>query len=113
MRGGAQRTAQSVECVGRLIITGDVREPIGEFRKGLVINAAVCGDTVARPSPQLIGRPLRLRDPDHRDVEMAAAGQRLERRKDLLVREIAGCAEEYERVGVRFRHAFSTGDSRP
>jgi hypothetical protein len=43
--------------------------------------------------------------PDDRDVEVAVLQHRLQRREDLLVGEVAGGAEEDERIGVRFAAA--------
>jgi hypothetical protein len=47
---------------------------------------------------QLIQGPAGLGDADDRHVKLAAADQRLERREDLLVRQVAGGAEEHERI---------------
>jgi hypothetical protein len=43
---------------------------------------------------QLLDAPLRRGDADHRHVERAALGHRIERRKDLLVRQVAGDPEQ-------------------
>ncbi len=57
-----------------------------------------------RPRLQLVEVPAGLGDADHRHVEMAALDHRLQRRKDLLVREVAGGAEEHQRVGMELAH---------
>src|SRR5262249_54811604 len=47
---------------------------------------------------ELVQGPARLCDADDRHIERAAAHHALERREDLLVREVARGAEEHERV---------------
>ena len=56
-------------------------------------------DAVAGAAAELLERPARLGDADDRHVEAAAPDHRLQRREDLLVGEVAGGAEEDERVG--------------
>src|SRR5262245_55039137 len=56
-------------------------------------------EAVAGARAELLDGPLRSGDADHGDVQGAATDQRLQRRKDLLVREIAGGPEDDE--GVR------------
>ena len=51
--------------------------------------------------------PARLGDADHRHVEMAAPDHRLQRREDLLVGQVAGGAEEDQRVRARGGHRCS------
>ena len=58
-------------------------------------------DALAHARAQLFDGHARARDADDRDVEMAAAGHRVERGKDLLEGEIAGGAEDDQGVGVR------------
>src|SRR5262249_35538814 len=48
--------------------------------------------------------PAGLGHADHRDVEVATLDHRLQGREDLLVREVSGCAEEDERVGMNAAH---------
>ena len=63
---------------------------------------------VAGALDQLLARPGRPRDADHRHVELAAPRHRLQRGKDLLVGEIAGDAEEDQRVAAAgVAHFFS------
>src|SRR5262249_10800776 len=58
-----------------------------------------------RARAKLVQRPARLRDADDRNVQGAPPDEGLERGKDLLVGEVAGGAEEDERVrGLRCRH---------
>ena len=60
-------------------------------------------EALARPRAQLLEVQARLGDADDRHVEAAAPHHRLERGEDLLVGEVAGGAEEDERVGARDR----------
>jgi hypothetical protein len=62
-------------------------------------------DAVARPRLQLREAPAALGDADDRHRELAAFHHRLQRRKDLLVGKIAGCAEEDQRVAGCGAHA--------
>ena len=61
-------------------------------------------EAVAARAPELVEVPAGLGDADHRHVEVAALDHRLQRREDLLVREVAGRAEEDQRVGVGVAH---------
>ena len=58
-------------------------------------------------APELVEVPAGLGHADDRHVEVAALHHRLQRREDLLVGEVAGRAEEDQRVGVRFAHGRS------
>ena len=60
--------------------------------------------TVLRPVLELIEIPARFGDADHRHVEMAAFHHRLQRWKDFLVSQIAGCPEENQSVGMGSAH---------
>ena len=66
--------------------------------------AAVLLEAVAGARAELLDAPTRLGDADHRHMQVAALEHCLQRREDLLVREIAGGAEEDEGVG-RLAHA--------
>ena len=61
-------------------------------------------DAVARAGAELVDPPAGLRHADDRHVEMAAFHHCLQRRKDLLVREIARRAEEYQGVRTAVAH---------
>ena len=54
--------------------------------------------TVFGSSTQLVEAPSLPGHTDHRNVEMAALDHRLQRREDLLVREITRRTEEHQRV---------------
>jgi hypothetical protein len=61
-------------------------------------------DAVARAGAKLVDPPAGLRHADDRHVEVAAFHHCVQRRKDLLVREVAGRAEEDESVGMNVAH---------
>ena len=51
-------------------------------------------DAFTRTRAKLFDRPVRPGDADHRDVQMPAAGHRVQRGEDLFVGEIARCPEQ-------------------
>jgi len=55
-------------------------------------------DALASPCAQLVDAPVVFGDADHRHVQIAPAGKRLQRGKDLFVRQIARGAEKDECV---------------
>ena len=91
---------------GRVVV---VAVDVAEQRRPAVSNASVVDARRARRcssrarSISCSTRPARSRDADDRDVELAATRQRLQRGKDLLVRQVAGDAEEDERVAAARR----------
>ena len=92
-RRRAERVAQRGERGGIRIVARDVRQAGGQASKGVGVHAAMRLNAVSGTRTHLLDRPLRLRDADDRDVEKSAARHRLQRRKDLLVGEIACRAE--------------------
>ncbi len=104
MLGGAEGLAQTVERVVLAVVAVDVlqlRDELGEGR--LIDAAAMLSEAGPRSLAQLFERPAGLGDADDRHVEMASLDHRLQSRKDHLVGEVAGGAEEDQRVGVRWR----------
>ena len=65
---------------------------------------AVLLDAVVRPRLELVQGPPGPAHADHRHIQMAAAHHALERREDLLVRQVARGAEEDKGVAVKFAH---------
>jgi hypothetical protein len=82
------------------VVAIDVLEEADQLRERRLVDTAVLGEALARSVAQLIEIPPGFRDTDDRHGQPAGAHERLERRKDLLVRQVAGGAEEHERVGV-------------
>ena len=102
--GVAERLAQRVERRRVVVVAVDVAQQPAELGEGRAVEPAVLLEAVARPRLELVEVPAGLGDADDRHVEVAALHHRLQRREDLLVGEVAGGAEEDERVGVRVAH---------
>ena len=100
----SELASKCVECRRVLVVPVDVLKQSGQLVERGPVETAVLLDTVLRPRAHLVQRPARLRHPDHRNIELPALGHRLERGKDLLVREIARGSEKHERVGVCVAH---------
>jgi len=82
----------------------EVRRQCGERR---LVDAAVLCQAVPRALEEPVQRLALAGHTDHRYVQIAAPGHRLQRRKDLLERQIAGGAEEHQRVGTGYGHSFA------
>src|SRR5262249_9562868 len=89
-----------------VIVTVDVAQPRGELGERLRIEPTVLGHAVVCTGLELVELPSRLRYADDWAVQLSAARHRLQGGKDLLVSEIAGPAEEDQRVGARGGHRF-------
>src|SRR5262249_38077845 len=77
------------------------------------VERAVFLDAVARPRHELVDAPARPGHADDRDVEAPALHHRVQRREDLLEGEVAGDAEEHQRIRARRGPAFSTVPPNP
>jgi hypothetical protein len=95
-----QRRSHRRECRGLLIIAGDIRESRAEVRKCRWVQRAVCSDAVSRALAQALQRPIRSGHAEDRNVQSAATTHGVQGREDLLVRQIAGGAEQDQ--GVRW-----------
>ena len=102
--GGAERLADGLERRRVLVVAVDVAQQTAQGVERRGIHPSVLLEAVVGPGPELFEVPARLRHADDRHVEVAALHHRLQRGKDLLVREIAGRAEEHERVGLGVAH---------
>src|SRR5207249_4799676 len=102
--GAAELLAERRERGRVAVLAADVAEAVAELREGRLVDPAVPLHTLARPRPELLERPIRPGDADHRDVEPAASRHRMQRREDLLVDEVAAGAEEGERVRMGGAH---------
>src|SRR5262249_12034608 len=108
IEGWPHRTAelgvQSVERRRVAVVAVDVVKQLRQAPKRRLIQTLIrvfYTGTCART--KLIESPAGFRDTDDGHVEVTAPHQRLESRKDLLVREISRGAEEYQSVGRRLR----------
>src|SRR6185295_7297375 len=85
-----------------LIVAADIAEAGGEPLKGAFVDLGDPGGRHGLPGPgaQCLVLPVRGGHTDDRPaVEHAAGGQVIERREELLVRQVAGGAEEHQGVG--------------
>ena len=99
------RLAQlNAQCgIGRVvaIVAVDIAELAAKFGKSFWVDAsAEFGHAVAGALAQLLDRPAGLGDADHGNIQRAMFHHALQRGKDFLVGEIAGCAKENEGIGM-------------
>src|SRR4029077_21218142 len=96
--------AKSRERRWVLVITVNVAQQAGQFSESRRIDSAVLLQAVGRPRTKLIQIPSGFGYTDHRYIKMSALHHRLQRRENLLVGQVTGCAEEDQRVGMRIAH---------
>ena len=93
-------TTQKIEGRRISVIAVDKAKQRRELVEGRAVDAAAVRlQAVLCTGPELIEAPPRLRDTDDRHVQMPALHHRLERREDLLVREVSRRAEEDQGIG--------------
>ena len=98
--GIAQRLLERFERTRIVVIAAHILEQGKKVVEGVpVIDLAGLPDAVRRLFAQLRQAPFRGGDAHHRHIEHAALGHRVERRKDHLVGEVAGHAEDHQRIG--------------
>ena len=69
-----------------------------------IVQAGMLLQALACPLLQVVKGPPALGDADHRHLEVAALGHRVQCGKDLLERQIARGPEKHERVGMCLGH---------
>src|SRR6202040_1573856 len=84
-----------------LVVAVNVVQQGGQLFESCRIDAAVFLQAVVRPRAKLIQIPSGLGYTNHRYIKMSALHHRLQRRENLLVGEVTGCAEEDQSVGMR------------
>jgi hypothetical protein len=104
-----ERLVQRAEGLDVAVVAVDIAERVGERDERAVVvhAAAVLLDAVASTLAEVVDAPVRRRHPDHWHCELPALRHGVERREDLLVGEVAGGAEEDQRVGGRAQDDFS------
>src|SRR5262249_52349420 len=85
------------------IIAVDVTQEGAQLLEGAAIEAAVMREAVPGACAELLDRPCGLGDADDGYVQEASFDQRLQRRKNLFVGEIARGAEEDQGIRTRRR----------
>src|SRR5271155_2026048 len=102
----AQFPAQRGVSGGVLVLAVNVTQMLEQQGKRLLVDAtAVSLDAVVGAGPELIQVPARLGYSNDRELKMAAPRYRMQSRKDLLVGQIAGRAEEGQGVRMWLAHA--------
>src|SRR5688572_8192483 len=95
----AERLTQRGERFRLAVIAVDVAHELREARVGVFVDAVLAAvEAVANSLAQSLDARSAARDADHGNVELAVLHEALERRKNLLVREVARDAEDHERI---------------
>src|SRR5262249_25565330 len=97
--GRAQLRSDGLKRRRVLVVAVDIAQKAAQPVEGRGIEPAVLLEAVLGASPELFKIPAGLRHADDRHVEVTGLHHRLQRGKDLLVREVAGRAEEGEGIG--------------
>src|SRR5271165_1680661 len=92
--GGPQRLLERLEGLRVVIVAIDIIQELDQARESGLAEVPVTFEAVPGAGPKLFEIPAGFRHPDDRDVEAFLADQSLKRWKDLLVRQVAGRAEE-------------------
>src|SRR5262245_27548101 len=100
----AQLPAELLKGRRVAVVAVDVAQAAAEMVERARIEAAMLRDAVLGSRLELIELPAGFGHADHRDVEVAPLGQRLEGGEDLLVRKISGRTEEHQRIGTFLAH---------
>src|SRR6185437_3998255 len=101
----AEDLAQGDERFPVAVVAVVVAEQADETRhRTLIRRGDEILDAVAHPPGELFQAPPRAGHADHRHVEQSAAGEIVERRKNLSVAEVSGRAEEHQRIAVSPLH---------
>ena len=104
MRRVSELASQRLEGCRVPVVAVDVAKQARQLGERGPVQAAVLLDALLRPRAQLVEGPAGLGDTDDRYLELSALRHRLQRGKDLLVRQIAGRPEEYKRVRMCVDH---------
>ena len=96
--GGPELAAQGIERRRIAVVAVNILEQAGQFLERHPIEPSVFFHAIARAGTKLLEGPAGPGHTDHRHVELTALRQRLKRRKDLLVGQIAGGAEKDQRI---------------
>ena len=97
---GSELPADGLKRRRVVVVAIHVAQQPTQLVEGDGVEPSVLLQAVLRPVLELFESPGGLRDADDRYVQVAALHHRLQRRKDLLVGEIAGGAEEDEGVSL-------------
>ena len=104
MFDAAEFLAKGLECLGIIVVAIDITHEAAERFERLGIETAMRLRDYPWRGLSDLRRPASLGDADHRNLQGSALDHRLERRKNLLVRKIAGRAEEDQSIRLRRTH---------
>ena len=106
--GGAfhvpKRLAELIEGGRILIIAVHIAEQFGKLLKRGGIKPTVLFQAVFCPLSKLVQIPAGFGNADYRNIKMSTFNHSLQSRKDLLVRQIARRAEEYQCIRFTTHH---------
>lgn len=105
----AQLLSQFGKGVRIVVVTVDVPQQAGQLAERILIETSVFLQAVFCANFELIEIPARFGHADDRQTESFVTNQSLQRRKYLLVREVAGGAEKHKSVRLEIRHQAATG----
>jgi len=107
--GTAQSLFQVLVGRGVAVIAVDIAQLLAEPGERILVNAAILLQAVARTLAQLVQGPASAGHFDDGHIQLAAPNQGLQRGKNVLVRQIAGGAEEDEGVRCGMGHVSRSG----
>ena len=96
--GVSERLPQTHVGGGLGVVAIDKTKLCGQLGECSLIDAAIVLQRLACARAQLVERPSGASDADNRHVELAVPDHRLQRRKDFLVGQITGRAEENKSI---------------
>ena len=96
----AERLPDAREGLEVAVVARHVLQQRREPRERGLVDGAARRHALAHALDQLLAGHRQPSDADDRHVQLPAGDERLQRRKDFLVREIAGHAEDDQRVGT-------------
>src|SRR5260221_4909718 len=104
---GAELSPDAAEGRGIIVIAVYVTQQTAQLVESGAIDPAVFLETVVGPSAKLVEVPIGLCDADNRNIESSALHHGLEGRENLLIRQVAGCSEKDQGVGMGITHNAS------
>ena len=94
---------------GIVVVAVHVAQKARQLAECILVETAVFLEAVLGARFELIEIPARFGHADDWQIETFVTNQSLQRRKDLLVREVAGGAEKYKGVRLEIRHQAASG----
>src|SRR5262245_6645739 len=102
----AQLLTEGLKRCRVLIVAVNIAQQTTQLVESGGLQPAVFLNTVMRSRPELIEIPTSFGHADDRHVEVSALGHRLQRRKNLFVRQIPGSTEKDQSIRMGNVHSF-------